>query len=39
MLQAGTVAQVASADLDVTILGQLALAELAFGNALEAGPL
>jgi hypothetical protein len=31
--------QVAPAELDVAILGELALAELAHGNALQAGPL
>ena len=32
-------AQVAPADLDVAVFGQYAVAELAFGDALEPGPL
>jgi hypothetical protein len=39
MLRADAVAQVAPADLDVAVLGQLALPELALDNALEAGAL
>jgi hypothetical protein len=31
--------QAATADLDISIVGQLALAELALDDALEAGPL
>jgi len=38
VLRTGTLAQVAPADLDVPVLGQLALAELAFvGDGLEPG--
>src|ERR1700747_2375602 len=39
VLGAITLAQVSPADFDVTVVGELAPAELAFGSALEAGAL
>jgi hypothetical protein len=34
-----SLAQITPADLDIPILGQLALPEFSFGDPLEAGPL
>jgi len=39
MPRAGALAQIPPANLDVAIIGQLALADLALCNALEAGSL
>jgi len=39
MARASALAKVATADLDITVFGQLALAELPLGNTFEAGSL